>query len=50
MFIYLSLQQNDVEVANTSLEKMQTDSKRKLDKSMEDLRKELTSEWSERLK
>lgn len=50
MFIFICLQQNEVEVANTTLEKVQTDSKLKLDENMEELRKELSNEWSERLK
>jgi LPS sulfotransferase NodH len=48
--IYVSLHQNEVATTNNSLEKERKDGKLKLDERLEELRKELSTEWSERLK
>jgi chromosome segregation ATPase len=45
-----SFYQNEVTALTNSLEKEKRDAKFKLDQRLEELRKELSSEWSERLK
>ena len=49
-FIIISLHQNEVTATTNSLEKEKQDAKLKLDQRLEELRKELSSEWTERLK
>ena len=49
-FMIISLHQNEVTATTNSLEKEKQNAKLKLDQRLEELRKELSSEWTERLK